>query len=92
MDLSDNTSALHSISMACERAKRTLSSAAQITIEVDSAFKGINFYINIASTKFEELDAADLFRSTIDPVDRVLHDSKIAKNGIHEIVLVDTTI
>jgi L1 cell adhesion molecule like protein len=28
---------------ACERAKRTLSSAAQTSIEIDSLFEGINF-------------------------------------------------
>jgi len=86
-DPSDNARALRRIRTACERAKRTLSSAAQTTIEVDSAFEGIDFYTNITRAKFEEL-CADLFRSTMDPVDRCLRDSKIAKGGIHEIVLV----
>ena len=86
-DPSDNPRALRRIRTACERAKRTLSSAAQTTIEVDSAYEGVDFYINITRAKFEELNA-DLFRGTIDPVDRVLRDSKIAKNAVHEIVLV----
>ena len=86
-DPSDNARALRRIRTACERAKRTLSSAAQTTIEVDSAYEGIDFYINITRAKFEELNA-DLFRGTIDPVDRVLRDSKIAKGSVHEIVLV----
>jgi len=86
-DPSDNARALRRIRTACERAKRTLSSAAQTTIEVDSAYDGIDFYINITRAKFEELNA-DLFRGTIDPVDRVLRDSKIAKGSVHEIVLV----
>jgi heat shock 70kDa protein 1/2/6/8 len=86
-DPSDNARALRRIRTACERAKRTLSSAAQTTIEVDSAYEGVDFYINITRAKFEELNA-DLFRGTIDPVDRVLRDSKIAKNAVHEIVLV----
>jgi heat shock 70kDa protein 1/2/6/8 len=86
-DPSDSPRALRRIHTACERAKRTLSSAAQTTIEVDSAHDGIDFHINLTRAKFEELNA-DLFRSTIDPVDRVLRDSKIAKSGIHEIVLV----
>jgi heat shock protein 1/8 len=86
-DPSGNARALRRIRTACERAKRTLSSAAQTTIEVDSAFDGIDFYINITRAKFEEL-CADLFRGTMDPVDRVLRDSKIPKSNIHEIVLV----
>jgi heat shock protein 1/8 len=86
-DPSGNARALRRIRTACERAKRTLSSAAQTTIEVDSAFDGIDFYINITRAKFEEL-CADLFRGTMDPVDRVLRDSKISKGSVHEIVLV----
>merc|ERR1719498_458782 len=30
----------------------------------------------------------DLFRKTMDPVERVLRDSKIAKNRVHDVVLV----
>jgi len=86
-DPSDNSRALRRIRTACERAKRTLSSAAQTTIEVDSCFDGIDFYTNITRAKFEEL-CSDLFRGTIDPVDRVLRDSKISKGAVHEIVLV----
>mmetsp|Transcript_28691 Transcript_28691/g.68505 ORF Transcript_28691/g.68505 Transcript_28691/m.68505 type:complete len:657 (-) Transcript_28691:100-2070(-) len=86
-DPSDNARALRRIRTACERAKRTLSSATQTTIEVDSAFDGIDFYTNITRAKFEEL-CSDLFRGTIDPVDRVLRDSKISKGQVHEIVLV----
>jgi len=86
-DPSDNARALRRIRTACDRAKRTLSSAAQTTIEVDSWFDGIDFYTNITRAKFEEL-CSDLFRGTIDPVDRVLRDSKISKGAVHEIVLV----
>ena len=86
-DPSDNARALRRIRTACERAKRTLSSAAQTTIEVDSCFDGIDFYTNITRAKFEEL-CSDLFRRTIDAVDRVLCDSKISKGAVHEIVLV----
>ena len=86
-DPSDNARALRRIRTACERAKRTLSSAAQTTIEVESCLDGIDFYTNITRAKFEEL-CSDLFRRTIDAVDRVLCDSKISKGAVHEIVLV----
>lgn len=72
---------------ACERAKRTLSSSAQTSIEIDSLFEGIDFYTSITRARFEEL-CQDLFRSTLQPVDRVLTDAKIDKSQVHEIVLV----
>ncbi|KXH51225.1 hsp70-like protein [Colletotrichum simmondsii] len=66
---------------------RTLSSSAQTSIEIDSLFEGIDFYTSITRARFEEL-CQDLFRSTIQPVDRVLTDAKVDKSQVHEIVLV----
>jgi len=86
-DISSNARALRRLRTACERAKRTLSSATQASIEIDSLFDGIDFYTSITRARFEEL-CADLFRSTIDPVERVLRDAKMDKGQIHEIVLV----
>ncbi|KAI2611482.1 heat shock protein 70 family [Hypoxylon fragiforme] len=86
-DLSTNARALRRLRTACERAKRTLSSSAQTSIEIDSLFEGIDFYTSITRARFEEL-CQDLFRSTIQPVDRVLADAKIDKSQVHEIVLV----
>jgi heat shock protein 1/8 len=86
-DLTTNARALRRLRTACERAKRTLSSAAQTSIEIDSLFEGIDFYTSITRARFEEL-CQDLFRSTMEPVERVLRDSKIDKSSVHEIVLV----
>ena len=86
-DLSTNARALRRLRTACERAKRTLSSSAQTSIEIDSLFEGIDFYTSITRARFEEL-CQDLFRSTTTPVDRVLADAKIDKSKVHEIVLV----
>ncbi|PHH66649.1 hypothetical protein CDD81_6486 [Ophiocordyceps australis] len=86
-DLSTNNRALRRLRTACERAKRTLSSSAQTSIEIDSLYEGIDFYTSITRARFEEL-CQDLFRSTIQPVDRVLTDAKIDKSQVHEIVLV----
>jgi L1 cell adhesion molecule like protein len=86
-DLSSNARALRRLRTACERAKRTLSSAAQTTIEIDSLFEGVDFYTSITRARFEEL-CQDLFRSTMDPVEKVLKDSKIDKGNVDEIVLV----
>lgn len=86
-DLSSNARALRRLRTACERAKRTLSSSAQTSIEIDSLFEGIDFYTSITRARFEEL-CQDLFRGTTQPVDRVLADAKIDKSKVHEIVLV----
>ncbi|KAK9779297.1 putative Heat shock protein [Seiridium cardinale] len=86
-DLSSNARALRRLRTACERAKRTLSSSAQTSIEIDSLFEGVDFYTSITRARFEEL-CQDLFRSTLQPVDRVLADAKIDKSQVHEIVLV----
>ncbi|KAJ6096740.1 hypothetical protein N7486_007486 [Penicillium sp. IBT 16267x] len=86
-DLTTNARALRRLRTACERAKRTLSSAAQTSIEIDSLFEGVDFYTSITRARFEEL-CQDLFRSTMDPVERVIRDAKIDKSSVHEIVLV----
>ena len=86
-DPSGNNRALRRLRTACERAKRTLSSSAETTIEVDALFDGVDFATKITRAKFEEL-CMDLFRNTIDPVDRVIRDSRMSKGSIHEIVLV----
>ncbi|CAK7900545.1 heat shock protein Ssa1p [[Candida] anglica] len=86
-DLSTNQRALRRLRTACERAKRTLSSSAQTSIEIDSLFEGIDFYTSITRARFEEL-CADLFRSTVDPVEKVLKDAKMDKSQVDEIVLV----
>ncbi|KAK6351060.1 70-kilodalton heat shock protein, variant 2 [Orbilia javanica] len=86
-DLTSNARALRRLRTACERAKRTLSSSAQTSIEIDSLYEGVDFYTSITRARFEEL-CQDLFRSTMEPVERVLRDSKIDKSSVHEIVLV----
>ncbi|THU86849.1 heat shock cognate 70 [Dendrothele bispora CBS 962.96] len=86
-DISTNARALRRLRTVCERAKRTLSSAAQTTIEIDSLFEGVDFYTSITRARFEEL-CQDLFRSTLAPVEKVLLDSKISKADVNDIVLV----
>ena len=87
IDISSNKRALRRLRTACERAKRTLSASAQANIEIDSLCQGIDFYTSITRARFEEL-CADLFRSTLDPVEKALRDAKMDKSSIQEIVLV----
>ncbi|XP_016483467.1 heat shock 70 kDa protein-like [Nicotiana tabacum] len=86
-DLSGNARALRRLRTGCERAKRTLSSTTQTTIEVDSLFEGIDFYATITRARFEEL-CMDLFMKCMEPVEKCLRDGKIDKSQIHEVVLV----
>ena len=86
-DLKGNTRALRRLRTACERAKRSLSSSTQASIEIDSLAEGIDFYSKITRAKFEEL-CNDLFRSCLEPVEKALRDAKLQKNQIHEVVLV----
>lgn len=86
-DISGNARALRRLRTACERAKRTLSSTTQTTIEVDSLFEGIDFYATITRARFEEL-CMDLFLKCMEPVEKCLRDAKIDKSQVHEVVLV----
>jgi heat shock protein 1/8 len=86
-DLASNKRALRRLRTSCERAKRTLSSSTQASIEIDSLFDGIDFYTSITRARFEELNA-DLFRGTLEPVEKSLRDAKMDKGQIHDIVLV----
>lgn len=79
--------AIRRLKNACERAKRILSSTSQTTIEIDSLYDGIDFYASITRARFEEL-CQDLFRKTMEPVSRVLRDTKLNKRLVHDIVLV----
>ncbi|XP_051899726.1 heat shock cognate 71 kDa protein-like [Pristis pectinata] len=86
-DISQNKRAVRRLRTACERAKRTLSSSTQASIEIDSLSEGIDFYTSITRARFEELNS-DLFRGTLEPVEKALRDAKLDKSQIHEIVLV----
>lgn len=86
-DLRSNPRALRRLRTAAERVKRTLSSSTEGTIEIDALFEGIDFYTKITRARFEELNA-DLFRGTLQPVEKALNDAKMDKGSIDDIVLV----
>lgn len=86
-DISGNARALRRLRTACERAKRTLSSTTQTTIEIDSLYEGIDFYATITRARFEELNM-DLFRRSMEPVEKCMRDAKMDKSQIDDVVLV----
>ncbi|KAF7367614.1 hypothetical protein MSAN_00824800 [Mycena sanguinolenta] len=87
LDISGDARALRRLRGACERAKRTLSSVTQTTVEVDSLFRGEGFSASITRARFEEINAA-MFKSTIKPVEKVLKDAKMSREKVDDIVLV----
>jgi L1 cell adhesion molecule like protein len=86
-DISGNKRALRRLRTACERAKRTLSASTNAKLELDSLFEGTDLFSTISRAKFESL-CDDLFRKCMEPVDKVIRDSKLDKSQIDEIVLV----
>ncbi|KAF4658699.1 70-kilodalton heat shock protein [Perkinsus chesapeaki] len=87
MSIEGNQRAMRRLRTQCERAKRTLSSSTQATIEIDSLYEGVDYNCTLSRARFEELNM-DLFRNTMGPVEKVLKDSGIDKKGVDEIVLV----
>merc|ERR1711962_606637 len=86
-DITGNKRALRRLRTACEKAKRTLSSSTQASIEIDSLFEGTDLYSSITKARFEEL-CSDPFKDTMRPVEKALADAKMQKSDIHDVVLV----
>lgn len=84
---SQNARSLSRLRSTCERAKRTLSSSTVAHVAIDSLFEGIDFNSSITRTRFEEMNM-DYFHKCIEPVERVLRDARIAKDKVHEVLLV----
>ena len=87
IDVNGNARALRRLRTACEKAKRTLSSSTQASVEVDSLAEGVDFQCVITRAKFESL-CDSFFRRTIAPLDNLLRDAKLDKSQIHEIIMV----
>merc|ERR1719195_2272805 len=87
LDLRQSARAMRRLRTACEQAKRSLSGAKRVTIEVDTLFEGIDYHVVVSRPKFEKLCEAD-FQRCMAPVSQVLQDAKMSKNDVHEVVLV----
>jgi len=86
-DASQDKRAVSKLRQEVERAKKVLSSQAQVRIEIGAFNGGEDFSETLSRARFEELNM-DLFRKTLGPLDLVLDDAKLKKHEIHEVVLV----
>jgi heat shock protein 1/8 len=86
-DITDNKRAMRRLKTQCEKVKRTLSSSTSANLEIDSLADGQDFFCGITRAKFEQL-CDHLFKKCIEPIDRVMIDSKLDKSQIDEIILV----
>ena len=87
IDLSNNGKAKRRLKIACEKAKKNLSSAQQTAIDLDAIAEGEDLNVNITRPKFEDL-CRDLFEKCFPPIDAALKDANLKKDDIHEIILV----
>ena len=87
LDIRGNAKAIARLRLVAERVKKTLSTASQASLEVDSLAEGVDFQVTLTRAKFESL-CDDLFRKCLVPVEQVLKDGKLSKADIHDVVLV----
>merc|ERR1712137_99427 len=83
----ESKKAMSKLRTAVEKAKVALSKEKETTVEVESLYGGIDLSEKLTRAKFEDLNA-DLFRSTLAPMKKVLEDSRMQKTDIDEVVLV----
>ena len=87
VDPSNNARSMKRFKNAAENAKKTLSSTSTTSIEIESAFEGIDFTLMISKAKFEQL-GEEVFNRIMKPVQQVITDSGMSKDQIHDIILV----
>jgi len=90
VNVRNNSRAMKRLNIAAEKAKKNLSSASTVQIDVESLIDGQDFTSSLSRAKFEQL-ADPIFQRTIEPINRLLQDAKMSKGDINEIVLVGGT-
>jgi len=87
VEMQRSPKAMSRLRVACERARRQLSTELESRIEIDKLYNEINFDELITRAKFENLNA-QVFRRCMFPVHKVLEDSRCASAEISRVVLV----
>merc|ERR1712141_884519 len=86
-DLRKDVRAVQKLRREVEKAKRALSAAHQVKVEVEGLLDGEDFSETLTRARFEELNNHH-FKKTLSPVSQVLKDKGMKKSEIDEIVLV----
>ncbi len=87
IDLTGNQKALRRLKLACEKAKRELSSTLETTIDIANLNGGEDFTVSISRVEFENM-CAELFLKCITPLTDALYDAGYTILDINEIILV----
>lgn len=86
-DIRSDKRALGKLRREVEKAKRELSTQSQVRVEIEALFNGKDLSETLTRSRFEQLNE-DLFKKTLKPVGKVLKDSGLSKDEVHEVVLV----
>ncbi|XP_076882207.1 heat shock cognate 70 kDa protein-like [Bidens hawaiensis] len=86
-DISNNARTMGRLKVACEKAKRNLSSTAETSIDIDCLYDGTDFSMKVTRAKFEALNAS-FFEKCVGHVENCLRDGNMHKNNVDDIVLV----
>ncbi|OQR85576.1 hsp70-like protein [Achlya hypogyna] len=84
--LKDNTRALYRIKLACEQAKKSLSTQSQVTIEVDSLAEGQDLIVKLSRSRFEEM-IGDHVRKVVSDISALLENANMDKESIDHVIL-----
>lgn len=85
--LDDNMNANMRLRMACEAAKRHLSSSPVARVEVENLIDGVNISEKITRGTFDNINSG-LFSQLENVVERLMKDSNMPKSSIHDVLLV----
>ncbi|XP_076956493.1 heat shock cognate 70 kDa protein-like [Bidens hawaiensis] len=86
-DVSANERAKMRLKVACEKAKRDLSSMTQAPIEIDCLYEGTDFSTKFSRAKFEEINAG-FFKMCIKHVENCLREGNMHKKDVADVVIV----
>lgn len=86
-DILTNVRAVSRLRKASETAKKTLSSSASTTIDLDSLHEGVDFLATLSRARFDEI-ISEFVNKTMEPVEKCLKDAKTGKGDIDQVVLV----
>ncbi|KAJ0789723.1 putative Heat shock protein 70 family [Helianthus annuus] len=86
-DVSENAKAMMRLKIACEKAKRELSSTTQTPINIEFLYEGHDFKTRFSRAKFEEINAG-FFNICMKHVENCLRDGNVHKSDVDDVVIV----